>query len=573
VDSKKYKVIQTVATGGTAVLFKAVQTSLDRLVAVKRLHQHLTDDENFTNRFILEAKAAASLDHENIVHVIDFGHDGDCYQMVMEYVEGESLSDILERWRPIKYDLALAIVRQICLGLEHAHSKGIVHRDIKPGNVMLTPTGRAKITDFGLAKLTQSNTSQTAANAILGTPLYMSPEQAFGESVDNRSDLFSLGTLLYELLTGKQPFVSENYMGVIQNIINKDIPDVREYDQTIPDEVAAIVTKALAKNRENRFQTAREFREAVESFLGLERLSHATANLKILLEKSPGTQILPEAAFERRRRGKPSRLGGFALGVFVLAAAATIAVVMKPSLLDYVRLAAQPPESPAPHQQSALGEADAYQFDVSELIGEQPAAADSDGAAPRQEESDAATHELHMTGDMTEVFKPNAPQQETPVQEAAAEPSAEPPARPTKMGYLKIEARPSAEIYVDGVYEGDTPPAISLKLKVGPHKVECRHPRYEDYKEVLTIVNGELSRRVITLKKLKGVLSLITQEGAEIYIDGKLVGVTPVSRPIELDSGPHMVTLKKPGYHTWSSEVTVESKKTLPLKITLSPRY
>jgi tRNA A-37 threonylcarbamoyl transferase component Bud32 len=409
VDSKKYKVIQTVATGGTAVLFKAVQTSLDRLVAVKRLHQHLTDDENFTNRFILEAKAAASLDHENIVHVIDFGHDGDCYQMVMEYVEGESLSDILERWRPIKYDLALAIVRQICLGLEHAHSKGIVHRDIKPGNVMLTPTGRAKITDFGLAKLTQSNTSQTAANAILGTPLYMSPEQAFGESVDNRSDLFSLGTLLYELLTGKQPFVSENYMGVIQNIINKDIPDVREYDQTIPDEVAAIVTKALAKNRENRFQTAREFREAVESFLGLERLSHATANLKILLEKSPGTQILPEAAFERRRRGKPSRLGGFALGVFVLAAAATIAVVMKPSLLDYVRLAAQPPESPAPHQQSALGEADAYQFDVSELIGEQPAAADSDGAAPRQEESDAATHELHMTGDMTEVFKPNAP--------------------------------------------------------------------------------------------------------------------------------------------------------------------
>jgi serine/threonine protein kinase len=164
VDSKKYKVIQTVASGGTAVMFKAVQTSLDRVVAVKRLHQHLTNDENFTNRFILEAKAAASLDHENIVHVIDFGREGDNYQLVMEYVEGESLSEILERWRPIKYDLALAIVRQICLGLDHAHAKGIVHRDIKPGNVMLTPFGRVKITDFGLAKLTQSNTSQTAAN-------------------------------------------------------------------------------------------------------------------------------------------------------------------------------------------------------------------------------------------------------------------------------------------------------------------------------------------------------------------------------------------------------------------------
>ena len=165
-DSKKIKIIQTVASGGTAVLFKAVQTSLDRVVAVKRLHQHLTDDENFTRRFVLEAKAAASLDHENIVHVIDFGREEDSYQIIMEFVDGESLSDILERWRPIKYDLALAIVRQICLGLEHAHAKGIVHRDIKPGNVMLTQYGSVKITDFGLAKLTEAAASHTADDSM-----------------------------------------------------------------------------------------------------------------------------------------------------------------------------------------------------------------------------------------------------------------------------------------------------------------------------------------------------------------------------------------------------------------------
>jgi serine/threonine-protein kinase len=179
-----------------------------------------------------------------------------------------------------------------------------------------------------------------------------------------------------------------------------------------------------------------------------------------------------------------------------------------------------------------------------------------------------------MTGDMSKAFNSTTKPKEPPVQETAPDIQLqEPPKAPPRMGYLKIEAHPSAEVYVEGVYKGDTPPVMSLKLKAGEHKVECRHPRYEDYREVLRIVNGELSRRVISLKKLEGTLSLVTQEGAEVYIDGKLVGVTPMRKPINLDSGPHMVTLKKSGFHTWSSEVTVEPKRTLPLKITLSPRY
>jgi len=557
-----------VASGGTAVMFKAVQTSLDRVVAVKRLHQHLTDDENFTGRFILEAKAAASLDHENIVHVIDFGREGDCYQMVMEYVEGESISEILGRWRPIKHDLALAMVRQVCLGLEHAHAKGIVHRDIKPGNVMLTQTGRVKITDFGLAKLTQGNTSQTAANSIVGTPLYMSPEQAFGESVDHRSDLFSLGTMLYELLTGKQPFTSESYMGVIQNIINKDIPGVQQHNSEIPDEVAAIVETALAKSRENRFQSAREFREAVESYLGLERLNQATSNLKILLEKSSTTQVLPSTAVSPRRKKKASGRGAAALAVFVAVAAASVAVIFKPSLLDGFRGLNGPPGGSGAIQQSITAGDNDYPFDVSDLIQDDSGTA-GDSAGTDGVDQNAT---LKMSGELSKAFTP----EQKPAAESKGEDdekSVEPEKPAARIGYLKIEARPSAEIYIDGVYKGDTPPAIALELDAGRHKVECRHPRYEDYSENLKIINGELSRRNVTLRKLKGTISLATQEGAEVYIDGKLVGVTPLRKSVELDSGPHMVTLKKTGFFTWSSEVTVEPKKTLPLNITLSPRY
>jgi len=140
-DSKHYTILQTVASGGTAVLYRALQVSLDRVVAVKRLHPHLTQDVNFTRRFVLEAKAAASLDHQNIVRVIDFGVEDGSYQMVMEFVEGESLKEVLDRWRPIQSDWALAIVYQICRGLEHAHAKGIVHRDINPALVILTVRG------------------------------------------------------------------------------------------------------------------------------------------------------------------------------------------------------------------------------------------------------------------------------------------------------------------------------------------------------------------------------------------------------------------------------------------------
>ena len=163
------------------------------------------------------------------------------------------------------------------------------------------------------------------------------------------------------------------------------------------------------------------------------------------------------------------------------------------------------------------------------------------------------------------------------VESSATKTSSVPPEEPSKpaprTGYLRITARPSAEIYVDGIYKGDTPPQLKLKLRAGSHKIECRHPRYEDYKETLKITAGELSRRNVTLRRLRGIVSLVTDAGAELYVDGELFGTTPITHAIELDTGPHMFALKKPGYHTWSSEVTVEAKKTLPLRIALTRQY
>jgi serine/threonine protein kinase len=610
-ESPSFNIIQTVATGGTAVLFKAVQVSLDRVVAVKRLHPHLTQDENFTRRFVLEAKAAASLDHENIVRVIDFGVESGSYQMVMEFVEGESLKEVLERWRPITPELALALAHQILRGLEHAHSKGIVHRDIKPGNVMLTKGGVAKITDFGLAKLTQGNTVQTAADSILGTPLYMSPEQAFGESVDQRSDLFSLGTMLYELLTGRQPFASENYMGVIQNIIHGRVPSLKEINPRVPPAIDALVMKALAKNREERFQSARTFRKAVEAVLGLEGLSRATAELPLLLERDIQTRVLPRAKLEKGSTSaawssksaatKHGSHGGLWATMIVVAlvmggagwwflwprARSTGASSLDPApgiqqatvadgVLDFIATPLSTPDSASiATTDTSVAATSAPESTLAHAAATtaEPGGPSAPPAMPWRAESpskpanDAGASDKPQNATTTEAA-PSAP-----VEAAKTEPKNEPVERPKRDGYLTLEVEPLAQVYVNGTYRGDASPTLRLTLPAGAQTIECRYPKHEPYTETLRIVAGEMSRRTIILKKLKGVISLSTQEGAEFFVDGEFIGTTPIRRPIEVPAGTHALMIKKLNYFTWTSEVMIEANETLPLHITLSPRY
>jgi serine/threonine-protein kinase len=597
-EGKSYRILETVASGGTAVLYRALQISLDRVVAVKRLHAHLTQDENFTRRFVLEAKAAASLDHQNIVRVIDFGIEEGSYQMVMEFVEGESLKDVFDRWRPLQWDIALAIVHQVCRGLEHAHAKGIVHRDVKPGNVMITKAGVVKITDFGLAKLTQGTTVQTAADSILGTPLYMSPEQAFGESVDQRSDLFSLGTVLYELLTGRQPFAGENYMGVIQNIINKEIPAVRDLNPEVSIDAEHIVMRALAKDRDQRFSSARQFREAIEAALGLDGLSRATSSIPALLDRDGATRILSRASvtpapartsssassswstvssMKKRHQSAPPLWATMAVVAVVLGGAAT--------WFFWPRLHPSSGSTlPAPVQQSSMADANAFH-----------APADAPHATANMDSMMAATDSIARAAlavrDTTKAAPPVvAAAPEKPAPKVAPVDTTAPPApkttapakvatthgesdKPFREGYLLISCEPDAQVYVNGMYRGNAAPSLRLTLPVGLLSVECRAPQHETYLESLRVTAGELSQRSITLREEKGIISLTTTEGAEFYVDEQLIGVTPIMHPINVAAGTHTLTLKKDGYFTWTSNVTVDADGTLPLHITLSPRY
>ncbi len=251
-----YRITEKLGAGGMGVVYKAEDTKLERAVALKFLAPHLVADENVRRRFHREAKAAASLTHPNIavIHEIDEA-DGHSF-IAMEFVEGLTLTDKIAE-RPLKLSEALDIAQQAAQGLQAAHDRGIVHRDIKSANLMLTPRGQVKIMDFGLAQLAEQS-KLTATTAILGTPSYMSPEQALGEKTDRRTDLWSLGVVLYEMVAGRQPFEGERQEAVLYGITNEEHEPVTAQRAGLPMELEWLITKTLAKNREERYQNAED---------------------------------------------------------------------------------------------------------------------------------------------------------------------------------------------------------------------------------------------------------------------------------------------------------------------------
>ncbi len=247
-----YKITDKLGEGGMGVVYKAEDTTLGRTVALKFLASHLVEDQEGRQRFIHEAKAAAALDHPNICTVYEVNQEQDETFIAIAYVEGQSVKQKIEA-RPLKLDEALDITIQTGQGLKAAHQKAIVHRDIKPANLMLTEEGQVKIMDFGLAHVA-AQTKLTKTGASLGTVAYMSPEQAQGEGVDKRSDVWSLGVVLYEMVTGQSPFKGEYAQAVAYNILNEEPEPVTALRAGLPMELEFIVGKALAKDREERYQ-------------------------------------------------------------------------------------------------------------------------------------------------------------------------------------------------------------------------------------------------------------------------------------------------------------------------------
>lgn len=257
-----------IAQGGLGVVYRARKELLAKTVAVKVLYPAMVARADNLSRFLREAKVASSLDHPSIVKVYDVGEDAGRYYMVMEYVDGSDLSKIVHASGPFSPRKALRVARRVAEALAYAHERGVVHRDVKPANILLTPSGDAKLVDFGLARPIEQDVEVTTTGQIVGTPVYMSPEQCRGDPIDGRSDLYSLGATLYMLLSGKPPFSGSAPPVLIHRVIHENPPPLKTLVE-VPDKVVALVQRLMAKHPGARCQTAQELIGAIdETVLG-----------------------------------------------------------------------------------------------------------------------------------------------------------------------------------------------------------------------------------------------------------------------------------------------------------------
>ncbi|MBR2779519.1 MAG: Stk1 family PASTA domain-containing Ser/Thr kinase [Firmicutes bacterium] len=302
----RYELLEKKGDGGMAVVYKAKDTYLNRFVAIKILKPEFIRDNKFVDNFRRESQAAAKLSHPNIVSVFDVGKEGNIFYIVMELLDGDSLGDVIEREAPISEKRVIEITKQIAAGLSAAHRKNIIHRDIKPHNILMTEDGTPKITDFGIAKAVNNGTMVQSSSVVMGSVHYLSPEQAKGGNVDARSDIYSLGIVMYEMLTGTVPFDGDNAVSVAVMHVNNDVPAPSDTNLYVSSQMDAIVQKATRRLPEERFSSADEMIKALNG----ERFGVSRPSVKKETKVFSSREAAAAAALEAERKQRVSGTSG-----------------------------------------------------------------------------------------------------------------------------------------------------------------------------------------------------------------------------------------------------------------------
>lgn len=555
------------------VVYKATDPNIGRTVALKttRVDIHGAEAGDLLKRFRNEARAAGVLSHRNIVTIYDAGeHDGVFY-IAMELIEGTTLAGLLLQRKMLPPEQVAEVGAQIAAGLDYAHSRGVVHRDVKPANIMIAPDGTVKIMDFGIAN---SGASLTHTGEVLGTPNYMSPEQVKGKPLDGRSDLFSTGVLLYEMLTGEKPFAGPNVATIIYKIVNEEPIPPRDLDVTIHPALSAVITKALKKSPEERYQTGAELASELKHYREVGSAADATMALPVAqFTDDYGSATLAQAAaisantWETRDPERSSRTATSEPAISPAAVSDSGSLLVAERIptselgipLTSESESGELPVPATPRAQRSRVPVLWIVLTAALLVGI--------GVALRSTLRVSPSSGPVKQNVASEPFAPalpraSQPQLATPDQGGAAKDAqaapqtvpavpSKPTPEPVTTGELLITSTPSgAQVEIDGrTISNWVTPFRTPALKAGSHTVLLTLPGYEAVHQKVNVVVGKNTPLDIRLQQQQGKFSISSiPAGARVLVDGRDTGLkTPAQVPV--DPGQHKVTLLKPGFH------------------------
>jgi serine/threonine protein kinase len=588
-----YRLLEKLGSGGMGVVYAAEDLKLGRKVALKFLAIEYSRDPAALHRFEREARSASALNHPNICTIYEIDHHEGYHFIAMELLKGETLRDGIAR-HGMPLDQFLDFAFQIANGLDAAHSEGIIHRDIKPANIFVTGQGYVKLLDFGLAKLSaaRKGTLETGGEETmspeamarqdltmpgvpLGTIAYMSPEQALGEPLDARTDLFSFGVVLYQMATGRQPFAGNTLAGTVDAILHKEPSPVITSNPNIPPDLQSIISKALEKDRALRYQTAADLRADLQR---VRRDWHLSPSL---VTGNESTQTLSEIAHKpaepvRRPETKPpapqkKRIWALAAGALAIIVMTALAVRWRGTTREHADAHLKFQSNPG------------AQVLIDEKVS---GTVEPDGTITVKVPPGEHSLRLSLTGYVPYSTRISVAVGERESVVAALNPVPQPPLSPVRLGDLVVRSNVAgADILVDGQLKGFTgrDDQAKMQLNEGTYKIQLQKSGYKDSPEQAIEIDSHRENEVsfklapaatpASQAKADTYLIIKSKPGADIQIDGKVSGITDSNGvfPVKVAPGEHLVQASLRGYETYSSSVPVKATGKTYLVVDLKP--
>lgn len=590
----QYEILEEISQGSITTIYRAYQPSLKRIVLIKKLHQKLVSEPDIRERFFREAQVCAQISHPNIVAVYDFHSSLEAAYLVLEYISGKNLTELMAN-EPLPLEVAFVVILDILRGLEYAHEKGVVHRDLKPDNILVSESAQVKISDFGLAAL-EGATTLTRQGMVVGTPAYMSPEQAAGKKVDKRSDIFSLGITFFEMLTGLNVYRTDSLTECIRKIISDPAPRLSDYRVDLPIQLEKSLNKMLQKNPAKRASDCKELYEEFESIAATADIAPDRNYLKGFIHKREdySTTAIRVSTTTTRRRFKLNNVY-MILGVLIVIVG-FIVVFRYKSVLNKDKFTKSIPTDTSEifgisdtsavaalmniADSTLVGESSISPASLEETIHqnneENPPALSSTGSESNQYEY-AQSKDNTAENTVERTMEPATGQPFESTDEAIADNKLPESAEAVEIeipGLLTINCFPWAEVYLDERLLGQPPFPKPFEVSSGEHTLHFTRPDYPLVSKIVNVKPGEKLNVEMNLWNHLGVLQINTMNTwAEIWVDGSLIDRTPRADPLVLSLGTHKIELKNPDYKTWEKVIEFDqgSAEPLVLAVTLNP--